>query len=352
MLQHKEKYLYVPYIRGGGLDSKLLDLEIKINTALSIGRIPILNEERSSVAHRLDNKKEELTIDWDKYIDLSATQIFKVGDGTTEEVSESLQYVYQRDFDFGAYSEDQIRYIDNAQLYDRANDQYPIICLLGSLELEALSQRPNLEELHYRGRILYKDNPIFIVLMPSQEVNKITDIVLNHFGMTQERVQKLSNALYTINRYRPYLHQKLCSRAAGCYACMHVRYGVNSQTARQLLQSSNVLRRSVVSVVREVYREFDSSLPLYIMSNIEQSDYFDFLKPKYDIYRYTDFEELRGRFVDREEIDHNLLYSVEKNIMRYAPIKIFPSNRRQFIFRGPWHRDWTGGLGKKLKDKK
>ena len=345
MLQHKERYLYVPYRKDGGLDSKILDLEMRINVALSIGRIPILNEEKSSKAHRLDNKKEETTIDWEKYIDLSATQILKVGDGTTEEVPWALQYVHQRDFDFGAYSEDQIRYIDKTQLHDKVNDQYPIICLLSSKGLKALPRYPNLEELRCWDRIKFDNtNSIFIVLMPSQEVNDITDIVLNHLGTTRESMQKLSNVLYTLSRYRGSVHKKLCSSAAGCYACMHVRYGINPKHSIRLLQSSSTLRKNVLEVVEEAGK-IDKSLPLYIMSNIAQPDYFDFLKPKYDVYRYTDFKELRERFVDREEIDHDLLYSVEKNIMKHAPIKILSGNRNKFIFRGPWRM--TGDFSKK-----
>ena len=352
MLQHKEKYLYAPYIRGGGLDSKILDLEIISNTALSIGRIPILNEEKSSSSHRLDNKKRGSTIDWEKYIDLSASQILKVGDGTTEEIPWALQYVHQRDFDFGAYSEGQIRYIDSTQLHDEVNDEYPIICLLNSKDLKVLSQRPKIGELCYKGRIKFDRNiNFFIILRPSQEVNDITDIVLNHFGTTREGVQKLSNALYTLDRYATSVHKKLCSSAAGCYICMHVRYGRDSRSAQELLQTSNALRKSVSQVVKEVYRRFDRSLPLYIMSNITQSDYFDFLKLKYDVYRYTDFKELRERFVDRKEIDHNLLYSVEKNIMKHAPIKIFSGNRGRFIYRGPWYKTSTGSLNKKQRNK-
>ena len=55
------------------------------------------------------------------------------------------------------------------------------------------------------------------------------------------------------------------------------------------------------------------------------------------IYTYTDFEKLREQFIGREKIDHNLLYSVEKNIMKHAIIKIFPHKRNKLIFElPPW----------------
>ena len=76
------------------------------------------------------------------------------------------------------------------------------------------------------------------------------------------------------------------------------------------------------------------------MSNIAKPpDYFDFLKPQYDIYRYTDFKELREQFVEQRAIDHDLLYSMEKNIMRHALVKIFPQRKNYFfVFRGDWSR--------------
>ena len=93
------------------------------------------------------------------------------------------------------------------------------------------------------------------------------------------------------------------------------------------------------------YKKSIRGLPLYIMSNIMEPNYFNFLKRKYDAYRYTDFEVLRERFVERKVIDHNLLYSVEKNIMQHALVKIFPKNKIIcFISEGEWGRS---GLYKK-----
>ena len=117
---------------------------------------------------------------------------------------------------------------------------------------------------------------------------------------------------------------------------MHVRYGINSIDASMHIKKPLGLRSNIQEVVKKAYRWKRKSTPLYIMSNIMDSGYFDFLKPKYDIYRYTDFKELREQFTCREIIDNNLLYSVEKNIMRHAPFKILPDGRNPFIFTGPF----------------
>ena len=59
MLQHPEKYLYIPYVRGGGLDSHLWNLEKIFNAALSMNRIPIIKEMATVKGHRLDNMKKD-----------------------------------------------------------------------------------------------------------------------------------------------------------------------------------------------------------------------------------------------------------------------------------------------------
>ncbi|MXX98396.1 MAG: hypothetical protein F4Y58_00600, partial [Gammaproteobacteria bacterium] len=96
MLQHDEMYFYAPYSRGGGLDSKIFDLETVVNAALSTGRIPIINTVVSSQKHRLDNVEEKAPIHWDSYIDLSATKVLKVeSDGIIKEIPDTLRYVYE-----------------------------------------------------------------------------------------------------------------------------------------------------------------------------------------------------------------------------------------------------------------
>ena len=186
MLQHPGKYLYIPYVKGGGIDSKILDLELTINAALSMKRIPIIREVSSTMAHRLDKVEEEYSINWDRYIDLPKTIILKVdSDGAIKEIPDTLQYVYEKDFDFNLYSKKQIRFIDGIQANDKENDQYPVICLLKKEDLVAKQSVNYPQELEFEGRITICHNPsFFIAFPPSEEVNILTDIVLNAFGTT------------------------------------------------------------------------------------------------------------------------------------------------------------------------
>ena len=338
MLQHPDKYLYIPFSAGGGLDSLIYDLELTINVALSMKRIPIIQTFETSAKHRLDNIGNNFAVDWNSYINLSETKILAVTPGRAiKEISDTLQYVYKRDFNFDLYSKDQIRFIDKTQVYDEANNQYPVICLVPA---KHLSEQNKLlvfsSELHFYSRLHIDYDPSFFIdFMPSREVNDLTDIVLNHFGTTRASMKILSDILYEIPGVR-YTDKKIHHEDLNYYTCMHVRYMADNQTASEILKKSSALRRAIKKVLSVVYARNHKSLPLYIMSNIMSSDYFDFLKPKYNVYRYTDFEEFRERFCQNQEADHNLLFMVEKNIMKHATVKILSLHRNQFIYEYPW----------------
>ncbi len=199
MLQHPEKYLYIPYVREGGLDSHLWNLEKIFNAALSMNRIPIIKEMATVKGHRLDNMKKDASINWDKYIDLSKAKILKAESGRAfKEIPDTLQYVYEKDFDFNLYSKNQIRFINSEQVQDKENDRYPIICLLKDEDLSSFKEPIgplNKLKFNSRGDIHY-DPSFFIIFPPSKEVNDLTEIVLGHFGTTLAKINTLSSMLY------------------------------------------------------------------------------------------------------------------------------------------------------------
>ena len=114
------------------------------------------------------------------------------------------------------------------------------------------------------------------------------------------------------------------------YACLHVRlndvhYMPDLEYASKPENISSVLERAI-----------PKGSKLYIMSDIQELDYFDFLKKDYQIYRYYDFPVLKQLVSgeNRRRIDNAMLYSVEKNILQYANRKIIPfrdSNYYQHI---------------------
>ena len=286
------------------------------------------------------------SINWDKYIDLSKAKILKAESGRAfKEIPDTLQYIHEKDFDFNLYSKSQVRFINSEQVHDKENNRYPIICLLRDEDLSSLKVPiGSLNKLKFNSSVGCHYDPSFLIIFPpSKEVNDLTEIVLGHFGTTLAKINTLSSMLYNFSpRYQRERNKFL--ENAGSYACVHVRYGVGAKQASRLLQQQpGKLKKSLSKTIKMAYKQSVKGLPLYIMSNIAEPDYFNFLKHEYDIYRYTDFRELRERFVGQEVIDHDLLYSVEKNIMTHALVKIF-SKRKDYVFafRGEWCRGKTG----------
>ena len=336
MIQESGKYFYTPHTIGGGFDAQIQHLVTFISVALTMKRIPIITKAFSSRRHRLDGLNKNVLIDWGRYIDLSKTEIFKVGtEGIIERLPGTLQYIYEQDFDFSLYSKEHVRYIDYTQAYDKENEKYPIVRMLSPEYISGQKKLPKFGERLYSRLWPIPFQNSFIVFSPSELVNNLTDVVLNYFGTTRKDMKLLSDILYELPRIR-YADTEFCYEGLNYYACMHVRYGANPKAAQKMISQSAKLSKYVEKVVKIIYERNDKDMPLYIMSNIMDANYFGFLKPKYNIYRYTDFKELRERFSCKEVIDNNLLYAVESNIMRHAVVKVFPLYRNKFVFEYPW----------------
>ncbi len=343
MLQRSDKYLYFSYEYDGGLDSKTYDLVSLIRVALSLGRIPIIKEARTSFAHRLDDIEQDVSIDWDEHINLSAVKILETtSDGTIKELSETLRYVHEKDFDWSC-PESQVRHVHGLRLYNEENETIRIIILArdkGNLRLKGKDKKlPKIYKgLYFSPRLnAYFKSPFYVVIPPSKRVESLSDIVINHFGTKQESMKLFTDVLYDLPRFRKFSIEQDFNNFR-YYACMHVRFAENSKIASKEIKHADYLRKGIEAAVKNIYEMHSKNMPLYIMSNIMDSDYFDFLKPKYNIYRYTDFEKLVEQVSQDATINHNLLYSVEKNIMRYAAVKIHSYRRNRFVFEGAWYR--------------
>lgn len=336
MTQKSGKYLYIPHSIGGGFDAQIQHLVTLILVALSMQRIPIITKEFSSKAHRLDKSDKNMPIDWERYFNLSKTEIFKVAHHKViERVSDTLLYIYEQDVDFSLYSKNQIRYIDYTQASDEENEKYHIVCMLNPKYISGQKKIPKLGERLDSWLSPIPTLDYFITLSPSKLVNNLTDVVLNYFGTTRQDMKFLSSIMYELPGVR-HANMKLHYEDLNYYACMHVRYGGTSKAAREMISKSKKLGKYVERIVKLVYERNDEDMPLYIMSNIMDTSYFDFLRPKYKVYGYTDFKELKELVSHRDEIDHNLLYAIESNIMRHAVVRVLSFNRDRFVFEYPW----------------
>ena len=346
MLQENGKYFYVPYGQEEGrIESKIHNLELIISTALSMKRIPIIEEEKFSLI--CDGCAMSASINWEQYIDLSKTRILKIESGGIKELSDTLCYLCKQDFDFNSYPKSKIRYINSHQLYDEENEQYPVICLSQSEDIEKL-QRIRSKPALSANDINRSNVPLFLVIFSfSQEVNDLTDIVLDYFGTRRENMKLLSDIFSRSFRIE-HLGKSSLMGISQSYACINLRYEKNIGVPPRLI-NKYVARMKIQEVIRKVRKRRGKKLPFYIISDMANTRYFNFLSPKQNVYRYVDFKELKERFVQSKIIDYNLLYLVEDNIMRHAVIKILPAEMNSFSFEGAWN--WRYGINRSLVQK-
>ena len=114
------------------------------------------------------------------------------------------------------------------------------------------------------------------------------------------------------------------------YACMHARASIKDRDYGQPIFPFSASREQIESVLKNIVRKGSR---IYIMSDVHKPKIFDFLKSDYQIYRYYDFPLLK-RLVSRDDgtIDNVMLYLVEKNIMKYATVKILPPHKGPMIY--------------------
>ncbi len=338
MLQESEKYFYVPYGKEEGrIDSKIHDLELIISTALSMKRIPIMEEGRFPIIY--DGCAMSASINWEQYIDLFKTRILKIESGGIKELSDTFCYLCKRDFDLNSYPKSKIRYINSHQLYDEENEQYPVVCLSQSKDIEKLQLIRSIPALSAND-INRSNVPLFLVIFSfSQEVNDLTDIVLDYFGTRRENMKLLSD-IFSRSFREQHLGINSLLGISQSYACINLRYEKNIGVPPRLI-NKYAARMKVQEVIRKVRKRKSKKLPFYIISDMANTGDFNFLSPKQNVYRYGDFKELKERFIQSKIIDYNLLYLVEDNIMRHAVIKILPAEINSFSFEGPWNF-WSG----------
>ncbi len=298
-----------------GLDGKIRDVSSLWGKALTLKRIPVIpNQPPNTMTHNLGKSLDNFT--WLRYLDLDKTEAYKLRkDGTIKKEKSRLNYVLRSDFNIESYPQNQIHTVDLDKLYDRDNEKYKVLRVAPSIG--------------------FPTPPYYIRFIASQAVNDLTDSVLARFGTGRSTMRDAQELLYnrcsTVNLFEKIKHEKFF------YSCLHIRAN------DMLFFDARFFRAALPSNIKKlVYRACPHGTKLYIMSDIHDAGYFDFLRNRYDVYTYRDFPELKC-LVDNASraTDNHLLYAVEKNIMDHALVKLV-ANRRSlyhfqsdFIYRTP-----------------
>ena len=288
-----------------GLDGKIRDLGSLWSKALTLKRIPVITNRPPNInRHNFGKPLNNFT--WSRYLDLDKTEAYKLSkDRTIKRETLPLHYVLDSDFNIKSYSQNQIHTVHLENLYDRDNEKHKVLLLSSA------------------G---FPKPPYYIRFIPSQTVNDLTDSVLARFGTSRSTMRDAQELLYnrcsTENLFEKIKDEKFF------YSCLHIRAN------DALFVEYRFFHAALPSNIKKlVYRACPRGTKLYIMSDIHDAKYFDFLRNRYDVYTYHDFPELK-HLVDSESrsADNHLLYQVEKNIMDHALVKLVAHRRNVYHF--------------------
>ena len=292
--------------RKPGLDHSLSVFKSAIAEATYLGRTLVINRFYMHSQHNLGHPAENL--EYKRYINLDKTRIYKTEpNGSLQQINDFFHYIDAENFDLNEYPEKDILLIDEdiRPITEAENNQYEVIV------------RKTADFAYY------KNHPdILVSLYPSDEVESLTNVVLKTMGTSLDEVKK-RELIYQgidLSANREIFDDRTPDTAL-YYATIHVRtndiydtpvYGRYWNSTRHL---KHIINRG---------RSLPKGSKIYIMSDLHDPHYFDFLKKDYIVYQYFDFPELEALVSKNNdsEIDNVMLYSVEKNILQHAHIKM------------------------------
>ena len=303
------------------------DSKIKTGSTLIISDIYISQDIRDGLQYR----------NFEDYINLEKTKIYKRGsNGDIQETEKTFRYINEEDFDLSAYTNEPELVLKTGKLAAESIDDKPkpvnnqILIMANSQPLTTEQNNQYKVVVRRTNNYIYgykavNDNRFIVKLSPSDKVEHLTDKILRSMGTSLISVKKRATfyrdaAVPEIqNNYRIEFSKKYPLY----YACLHVRAG----------DAAHYMHIKYASDAHHLQHIVSCAIPkgstIYIMSDIPDLCYFDFLKGDYIVYQYSDFPELKALVLaeNDRDIDNAMLYSVEKNIMQYAYTRITRTKR-------------------------
>ena len=298
------KYLVVK-IKPCDLDHMLALLKAVIKEAVILDRTLVITQGRMGKQY---NFGKDLSVDFDNYINLDKTSVYEIDRNNMQKCP--FNYVKADDFNLKSYAANQIVELEEEEPLSTHNNFEVII---RKIETRFFAWQPRF-------------SPYMVRFEPADKVNQITDQVLNAMETNLAQVQELSSTFQGVDfsANRDIYATPMPTVPSTYYACLHVRLNDMSYTPYVRYASKP---KNICAALK---RAIPQNSKLYIMSDIQDPNYFDFLKKDYQIYRYHDFPVLK-QLVSGESgnpVDNAMLYSVEKNILQYANRKIIPFRNR------------------------
>ena len=337
-----------------GLDHKLNTLKHAIREAIRLDRILVLRKfaiwPHQNLIHTQNSKtnlresivsnmqdfgySEYKNIEFEHYINLAKTKIHNLkSNADIRKIQKPLRCINEEDFDLSVYTDNPELVTKTGKLVGESANKEPTPINDHILIVEnnqAITREQNNQYQVIVRRTNCYDYPsgakhLMVSFHPSDEVKRLTNTVLRSMGTSLDSVKKRF-AFYhgtAISEMRNNYQRDFSRKHALYYACLHVR-------ANDVFFFPNIRYGADPSHLEKLIRQaVPNGSVIYIMSDINNLHYFDFLKKAYRIYQYFDFPELKALVSNenKKEIDNAMLYAVEKNILQYAHIKIARAKR-------------------------
>ena len=291
--------------------------------AFDLGRTPVIGRFAVHPEHNLYSKKKDF--DFEDYLDLSGITIRSV-DKVDTIVSDSQKWIREEEFNLDHYAADKVCLVSDEVISNEMNQSHDVI----------VRRDP---PFRYVKKYAQNKKAEFLLDLPySKKVNALTDIVLEAMGTSRENA--LAGQYYFLNKVgtmRSCFDEQTKARGSSIslreayYACMQVESNRGVRPKEMPMLRFAFSPKQIKTLLGYA---ISKGSRLYIMSDIRNPQHFDFLKEDYQVYRYYDFPEL-ARLVSGKrgsDIDNVMLYLVEKNIMRYATVKIIPPNKGSMMY--------------------
>ena len=355
-----------------GLDHKLSTLKCAIKEAVYLNRILVLrkfaiwpyqnyiyghdSKIKITSARTASNARISQDIryglkylDFSNYINLKKTKIYQLEqEGGVQQLKTAFRYIDEKDFDINAYTNNPELIMKTNKLVGEStkNNPKPInhkMLIMENKQLITNEQNDQYEVIVRRTNAhdyIRNAYPLLVSLAPSDIIEHLTDVVLKAMGTDLESVKKRF-ALYhqaTTSEIQNNYQTGFSKEYPLYYAGLHVR-GNDAFHLSSIKYGADP--HHLYAIVRDA---LPKGSIIYIMSDIKDLHYFDFLKKDYIVYRYTNFPELTALVSSSNilKVDNAMLYSIEKNILQYAYTKIVRMRRYpkslyiNFSYKVPW----------------
>ena len=308
--------------RNTGADNVFTMLDRVFREARHLGRIPVIGKFTIGPTHNLGAIKSDFC--FEDYLDLSNGITYSFEKGYHSPIAACLEWIKEEDLDLKSYFFDKIYLLsDNEIVTEKMNRHYDVL----------IRRDPTFNYARTHRR--YKNDKISIDFPYSERVNSLTNEVLGTLGISRDYATAAQRYfLSRKNNIQQYgKNHELWDNIPlnnGYYACMHVRAAINDRDYEQPIFTFASSKRQIKSVLTN---SVCKGAMIYIMSDIHQPNFFDFLKPDYQVYRYYDFPQLKQLVSGGKDfVDNVMLYLVEKSIMKHATVKILPPHKGPMIY--------------------